>query len=54
MFQLSIQENGELKDIKDCEEGTVRAWLDWRTTKYLIELVIMLLQELREKNKEER
>ena len=52
--KISIIEDGELKNIMDCREETIRDWLWWKRDFYPIELVIMLLKELKnEKDKKE-
>ena len=49
MTQLSIKENDELKNILNCEEGTIRNYL-WNTMNKdkLIELIIFLVKTIRE------
>ena len=53
-----ITEDGELKDIMNCKEGTIRNWLYHQklgvsTDEYITEVVIILLKEMRELKKEE-
>jgi len=49
--QISIIEDGELKDIIDCKEGTIKNWLYKKKNSYIRELVILLLKELRDLKK---
>lgn len=46
--QISIKENDELKNILNCEEGTIRNYL-WNTMNKdkLIELIILLVKAIR-------
>ena len=56
MFKISIKEDGELKDILQCKEGTVKNWLREKIQEkgeaYVLELFCLLLKELRNKKEE--
>ena len=47
LHKISIQEDGELKNLIDCREQTIRDWLYYIKDSNLIELVIVLLKELK-------
>ena len=47
LHKISIQEDGELKNLIDCREQTIRDWLYHIKDSNLIELVIVLLKELK-------
>ena len=52
LHKISIQEDGELKNLIDCREQTIRDWLYYKKDhpeycNYLVELIILLLKELK-------
>jgi len=47
MFGISIKEDGELKDIKDCRRDTIWRWMMSKEQVYLMDLIMSLIRELR-------
>jgi len=45
--KISIQEDNELKNILDCKEITIRNWLREKSWYYSIDLICLLLKELK-------
>ena len=45
--KISIKEDGELKNIMDCKEITIRNWLREKSWYYSIDLICLLLREIK-------